>query len=314
MESYPSGEGVGSGKEVVAVLPDTWRDAASNLMQFQTPEASTSSALPAQSRESGVKLNGSCSSSEPPDHVHARSPDIPSSAFEQHTGTLVEAPPQTSSPTEVLRQLPSVQAQTVLEQEQPSLTSARRELPDPVEGGDEASLLSDGSGILATHTSGCLHVVADGRETLPSPTHSQPPRTAPPETLADLDGTTGASTLDECLQTSLESDTQCGEPAQGCGLTETVPINSGASKPLDGFSDSALGVTAEGWADEGTSAKVESTEASEGREDAASNQGGDSWAATFRVISGTSRRKTKRRTLVAPRCHDAYEQLASASA
>ena len=36
------------------------------------------------------------------------------------------------------------------------------------------------------------------------------------------------------------------------------------------------------------------------------------WVSTFRIISGNNRR-TKRRTLVAPRCHDAYGQLAAAS-
>ncbi|KAL8271713.1 hypothetical protein Esti_004308 [Eimeria stiedai] len=36
------------------------------------------------------------------------------------------------------------------------------------------------------------------------------------------------------------------------------------------------------------------------------------WESSFRLMSGSSRRKTKRRTLVAPRCHDAYDQLATA--
>ncbi|OEH73860.1 hypothetical protein cyc_00609 [Cyclospora cayetanensis] len=38
------------------------------------------------------------------------------------------------------------------------------------------------------------------------------------------------------------------------------------------------------------------------------------WATAFRLMSGNYRRRARRRTLLAPRCHDAYGQLASATA
>lgn len=103
------------------------------------------------------------------------------------------------------------------------------------------------------------------------------------------------------------SNSRVDAPQQQCDLRETLgPRNSAFG--LLSTTSSDLDLT--------TAEETEGHTRQEVRKDGGdSKENGDAvpWATTFRIISGNTRKKTKPRTLVAPRCHDAYGQLATAS-
>lgn len=352
----------GSEEQLMSLLPDTWRDAASSIMK--TRRSGTPQLLPARAGTLGGSSNRSHSLSEPwdvqipsnfedsmssPDHREV-TPSLKGASHTQHAARDNAAHRRGHHHGPQRQPLPQEEERwwMSLSGEQSVWTSEGRQ--DRRKGSyDEHPSVSLGerSSLIRRFNSEHLQWLRRAKvasQKLTPPHHSDPCVTvensvaAPasfgaiesqqirvPSGPAQHSDTTAAPELDRVAaqvaggldirrseSPAAELDMGMAEPRmkaqEACGVADaSLPDNPTLdlrknTAPLD------LNTVAQGMLEERKAAgeQRKAVDGNVGEIQAAP------WDTIFRVISGNNKTKTKRRTLVAPRCHDAYGQLATA--